>query len=90
MAAARLLMPGAKMPVSWPSTAITQGSLWLVIDATRSPSRAAMPCAYSTKRGTGSRCAQPQWACNSSGKSQWFSVRWGLMPRAIRPSTSRS
>jgi uncharacterized protein YhdP len=38
-------MPGANTPHSWPSTATTQGSLWVVMAATRSPSSAAMASA---------------------------------------------
>jgi hypothetical protein len=38
-----VLMPGAKTPVSWPSTAITQGSLCVVMLAHAAPRRRAMP-----------------------------------------------
>ena len=43
MATARFLIPGAKTPVSWPSVAMTQGSLWVVMLARRSPSLRCMP-----------------------------------------------
>ena len=70
------------MPRSLPSTAITQGSLWVVMASNRLPKRRATSRAIAHEVLDGSRAAQPPRSCRVCGRSQWLSVRKALRPRA--------
>ena len=75
-------------PAIWPMT--DSGSLKTIQFFTRSPNLTASCSANAAKSSMIPRRVQPPSSHSACGRSQWWTVSHGSIPRDRQPSTSRS